>query len=129
MDFARAHPQHIVRSLAANIMKTELIKFIEKQTHLNANQITPELKVAEDIGFYGLDALIFFEEFFDEFNIRNLDEFDLELYIDGSVDFARKPFSWMKNLFIKSRRKYLNPDVTIGHLDKVVKKGEWFDER
>ena len=110
-------------------MKSELINFITSSTHLKTDEIKPELKLAEDIGLYGQEAIGFFEAFFKTFEIRNLDEFDAELYIDGSVDFAPRPINWIKNVLIKERRKYLKPDVTLGHLNKVVEFGKWTNEK
>lgn len=110
-------------------MKPELIEFITNRTHLKADQIKPETRLAEDVGFYGLDAISFFEEFFEKFEIENLDKFDVDLHIDGSVDFAPRPFNWLKNMLIKERRKYLRPDVTVGHLNKVIRYRKWFNEK
>ncbi len=110
-------------------MKQELIDFITNKTHLKVDEINSELKLAEDIGFYGLDAISFFEEFFEKFEIQNLDEFDIDLHIDGSVDFAPRPLNWIKNILIKERRKYLKPDVTMGHLEKVIEAGKWIDNK
>lgn len=110
-------------------MNSTLIEFIVKHTHLNAEQIKPELRLAEDIGFYGLDAISFCEEFFTTFKIENYEDFDSDLHIDGGPDFAPRPIQWLKNVFIKERRKYLRPDVTIGHLQKVIEKGKWFNEK
>lgn len=109
-----------------NFMNSELKDFIVKRTHLNEEQIKPELRLAEDIGYYGLDAITFFEDFFTTFKIKNYKDFDSDLHING--DFAPRPIQWLKNMFIKKRRKYLQPDVTIGHLQKVIEKGKWFNE-
>ena len=110
-------------------MNSELIEFITRTTHLKASQIKPETRLAEDIGFYGLDAISFFEEFFKEFEIQNLDEFDVDLHIDGSVDFAPRPLNWIKNILVKERRKYLRPDVTMGHLEIVIETRKWINEK
>lgn len=110
-------------------MNPKLIDFVVKNTHLKAGDIRPEMRLAEDIGYYGLDAISFFERFFSEFEIKNIESFDVDLHIDGSVDFAPRPLNWLKNILNKDRRKYLRPDVTLGHLDKVVEKGSWFNER
>jgi len=42
-------------------MNSELIKFIVKHTDLKVDDIKPELRLAQDIGFYGLDSISFFE--------------------------------------------------------------------
>lgn len=110
-------------------MNQELIDFIINRTQLKSEEIKPETKLAENIGFYGLDAISFFEEFFEKFKIQKLDEFDVDLHIDGRVDFGSRPLNWIKNILIKERRKYLRPDVTMGHLDKVIKLGEWENEK
>ena len=110
-------------------MRPELIKFLVTKTDLNEKEMKPELHLAKDIGFYGLDAVDFFEKFFDHFEIKNLDDFEEESHIDGSVDFKYEGQNWFKNIFRKDREKYLNPDVSIGHLNKVVEAGKWFNER
>ncbi len=110
-------------------MNQRFIDFVTQNTQLKAGDIKPELRLAEDIGFYGMDAIAFFESFFAKFEIKDIDSFDFDLHIDGSVDFTPRPLNWIKNLVKKERRKYLRPDVTLGHLDKVVEKGSWFNER
>jgi len=108
-------------------MNNELIEFITSRTHLKANEIKPDLRLAKNIGLYGLDSIGFFEEFFNEFEIEKLEEFDVNLHIDGGTDFAPQPLNWIKNLMMKKRRKYLRPDVTVGHLEKVIERGEWIN--
>lgn len=110
-------------------MDNNLTEFITKRTHLKADEIGSELRLAEDIGFYGLDAVTFMQEFFSEFKIENYDDFDFDLHIDGGPDFAPRPGNWLRSLFVKERRKYLRPDVSIGHLLKVIEKGKWFNEK
>ena len=110
-------------------MNSELKDFIVNHSHLKAEQIKPELRLAEDIGHYGLDAISFFEDFFTTFNIDNQEDFDSDLHINGGPDFAPRPIQWLKNMFIKKRRKYLRPDVTVGHLQKVIEQGKWFNEK
>lgn len=110
-------------------MKQELVDFIISRTHLRAEEIRPELRLSQDIGLVGLDSVMFFEEFFENFQIKNIEGFDADLHIEGSVDFAPRPLHWIKNILIKERRKYLRPDVTMGHLDKVLESGKWFNER
>lgn len=110
-------------------MDSELKKFIIYHSHLKADQIKPELRLAEDIGFYGLDAIIFIEGFFAAFEIDNYEDFDTELHIDGGPDFSPQPIEWIKKVFIKGRRRYLHPDITLGHLQKVKDKGKWFTDR
>ncbi len=106
-------------------MKQELIEFIAKRTHLQANEINSELRLAKDIGFYGLDSLQFFDDFFKEFHIQNREDFDIHLYIDGGQDFEPQPLNFIRNLFSK---RYNHPDVTLGHLEKVIEKGKWINE-
>ncbi len=110
-------------------MNPKLTDLIVKNTHLKASDIRPEMRLAEDIGYYGLDAISFIDSFFSEFEIKNTESFDVDLYVDRTVDFAPRPLNWLKNILNKDRRKYLRPDVTLGHLDKVVEKGSWFNER
>lgn len=110
-------------------MKSELKQFIVHHSHLKAEQIKPELLLAKDIGLYGMDAIIFFEDFFSTFKIENYEDFDSELHIDGGPDFVPRPIQWLKNLFIKKRRKYLRPDVSLGHLQNVINKGKWYNEK
>ncbi|MBO6517247.1 MAG: DUF1493 family protein [Bacteroidia bacterium] len=109
-------------------MNQKLIEFIVDKTQLKPADIKPETKLAGDIGFYGLDGILFFEEFFEKFNIQNLEEFDVTLHISGSVDFAPRPLNWIKNVLIKDKRKYLSPDVSMGHLEKVMDSGKWINE-
>jgi hypothetical protein len=112
-----------------NTMDAKFVDFIIARTHLKVDDIKPHLLLAEDIGFYGLDSIEFFEAFFAEFNVKNIEGFDADLHIDGGPDFVPRQLNWLKNLFIKNRRKYLNPDVSLGHLQKVLECGEWFNER
>lgn len=109
-------------------MNPKFTDFIIKRTDLKAEEITPELRLAEDIGFYGMDAIAFLDDFFAEFGIKNHEDFDTDLHINGGPDFTPRPLNWLKNLLIKNRRKYLRPDVSLGHLESVIEKGEWFNE-
>lgn len=68
-----------------------------------------------------------FERFFSTFEINNADNFNVDLYVDGSVDFAPNLLNWMKKIRNKERYKYLRFDVTIGHLEKVNETGISFD--
>lgn len=110
-------------------MNQKLVAFVIERTHLKAEEIKSELRLAEDIGLHGLDAIVFLEDFFAEFEIKNAENFDADLYIDGGPDFAFQPIAWIKNIINKDRRKYLRPDVTLEHLEKVIEWGEWIDER
>jgi len=71
----------------ANKMKQELIDFIARRTHLRLDEIKPELRLAEDIGFYGLDSMSFFKEFFEAFEIKNIEEFDIDLMLMADPTF------------------------------------------
>ncbi len=51
----------------------------------------------------------------------------MDLYVDGSVDFAPNLLNWMKKIRNKERYKYRRFDVTIGHLEKVNETGISFD--
>jgi len=51
----------ILKDNNGNSMNSELIKFIVKHTDLKVDDIKPELRLAQDIGFYGLDSISFFE--------------------------------------------------------------------
>ena len=110
-------------------MNPILIDFVVKRTMLKASDVIPELKLSDDIGLIGMDAVSFFEEFFEEFKIKNLEDFDFDLHIDTTADFAPQPFNWIKNIVLKNRRKYLKPDVSLGHLQRVIERGKWFSER
>ena len=76
-----------------------------------------------------MDAIGFMQNFFTEFHISNPEDFDLDAHIDGGPDFVPRPINWFKNIVIKERRKYLKPDVTLGHLDKVTSQRKWFNEK
>ncbi|MBO9703481.1 MAG: DUF1493 family protein [Sporocytophaga sp.] len=110
-------------------LDTKLTDFIIHNTQLKRDEIKPQLKLTEDIGYHGLDSITFIEAFFTEFEIKNIENFCFDLYIDGRPDFVPRPLNWTKNLIFKNGRKYLNPDVSLEHLQKVIDKGEWFNER
>ncbi|HOZ86245.1 MAG TPA: hypothetical protein PL029_00745 [Bacteroidia bacterium] len=110
-------------------MDPRIKKFIVEHTHLKNEDIKPELRLAEDIGLHGLDAISFFEAFFDEFQIKKQEDFDSALHIAGGPDIAPRPLNWLNNLLQPERRKYLRPDVSLGHLQKVVESGVWTNER
>ncbi|HSH67192.1 MAG TPA: hypothetical protein VLB84_15700 [Bacteroidia bacterium] len=64
-------------------MNSKLISFIVKYTDLNPEQTRPELRLGKDIGFYGLEAISFFEAFFSEFKIENIEDLDEALHVAG----------------------------------------------
>jgi hypothetical protein len=107
----------------------DLYIFINDKLDIDVNQLNPNTLLAQDLGIYGLDSIYFFDAFFDEFKLSNVEAFDSELYIDCGPDFKSSFKDWLKNIFIKERRKYLRPDISLGHLQKVIEKGEWFDEK
>ena len=110
-------------------MSPRLVDFVIRNSHLKQDEIRPDLRLAEDIGQYGLDAIGFFENFFTEFQVQNQEGFDFDAHINEGPDFVLRPLNWLRNMVSKERRKYLYPDVTLGHLDKVIAAGKWFNER
>ena len=118
--------EYIFESMETKINQ-ELIKFLSSRIDIEEKKIHFNTKLAGDLGVYGLDALYLFDDFFDVFKIQNIENFDSDLHIDGSVDFSFSFKDKIKNILIKERRKYLTPDVTIGHLNKVIEKGKWFN--
>lgn len=127
--FEKPTDTEVENVFSINCMNPRLIDFIVEHTHLEPAEIRPELRLAKDVGLYGLDALLFLEDFFTEFEITHTEAFDVDLHVSGSVDFAPRPLNWLKNILYKERRKFLSPDVTIGHLEKVLETGSWFSER
>jgi len=107
-------------------MNSRFIEFVALNTHLKTVEVLPDLKLYADLSIVGVEAIDFFENFFTTFKIQNIEEFNINLYIEGGPDFAPQPLKWIKNIVIKDRRKFLNPDVTLGHLNEVVERGEWF---
>ena len=107
-------------------MHPKFIQFIQKQTGLAPDALHPEAQLADDLGFYGLDAIAFFEQFFETFPLQNPEAFDADLHINGSVDFSQSISNWIRNRSNKERINYRNPDVTLAHLNEVVERGEWF---
>lgn len=108
-------------------MNPDFVAFVSQWTNRQPNELTPELKLANDLGIYGLDAIYFMEEFFTAFQIKNTDNFDSNLYLDGGPDFSTPFIDKLKNIFIKERRKYLTPDISLGHLNKVMEYSTWID--
>ena len=102
--------------------------FISKKLQIKPEEIDLNKKLSRDFGCCGMDALELFEDFFTTFNITNTDEFDSDLHIDGGPDFGPRPLSFIKNLLNRKRWKYLRPDVSIRHLEKVAEEGRWFNE-
>lgn len=110
-------------------MNQRLKEFLVRKIGVSSEKLTPASRLSEDLGCAGLDAVTLFNDFFLEFDIKNIEEFDADLHIDFSVDFVQRPLSRLKNLFNKNRWKYLRPDVTLGHLEKVIESGKWQNER
>ena len=94
-------------------MNPKLTDFLVRKIGISSEKLTSDTRLGHDLGCCGLDAVSLFEDFFEEFSIKNIEEFDAELHINFSPDFAPRPLYWLKNLINKERRKYLDPDVTL----------------
>jgi hypothetical protein len=110
-------------------MNPRLIDFLIQKIGATREELNPKTRLAQDLGCCGLDAVTLFNDFFTEFRIQNIEQFDEDLHIEFSPDYAPRPFYWLKNLLKKDRRKYLRPDVTVGHLDRVIELGYWLNEK
>ena len=106
----------------------ELIDFLTPRTNLKTEELKPGMYLAKNLGFYGLAALGFFEEFFEKFEIKNVEAFKANLYIDGGPDFGLNSKIWIAKFLNPKKSNRSNPDVSLRHLGFVIEGGKWFDE-
>ena len=108
-------------------MNPQLTAFLVRKIGATPENLKSKTLLVKDLGCCGLDAVQLFEDFFTEF--ENIEQFDADLHIDFSPDFTPRPLNWIRNLLSRDRWKYLDPDVTIGHLERVTASKKWYDER
>ena len=97
--------------------------FISKQTQVPVEQIKLDSLVEQDFSLASLDTIVFYEEFFEEFNILNPQDFNSDKYITSAPTKISVLF---KSIFDKDLRQKLKyEDVTVRHLIKIDQNKKW----
>lgn len=108
------------------IMLNKVIVFIAEHTGINELQLNENTKIEDDVGLAGLDTIEFYEDFFTEFQIVNLQDFDCKKFISPEnidlIDFLRSLFSK------KLKQEFAIKNITVKHLTNVALKRVWYDE-
>jgi len=98
-------------------MKDKVISFFVKKMN---KEIGVDSEI-NDMGYFGLDGWALMSDFFDEFEIRNSEDFEIySFFVEelSFIDFMKKGY--------KKRIKEKN-SLSINHLIKVAERKEWFD--
>ena len=108
-------------------MEEKVKEFVSSRLGVPKEQITMDSKIESDFGMAGLDTISFYDEFFQEFEIKNPEDFELDRYVTSeNLEIGLI----VKSIFSKSaRRKLKIEEVSINHLIKVAETKFWIGER
>ena len=107
-------------------MKEKVFEFLIQKLGVAYHDFNLNSKIESDFGLYGLDTFTFYEQFFKEFAIENLEDFEFDRYVSSE--------NWdigliIKSLFLNSaREKLMVKEVSIGHLVRVAETRLWTPE-
>ena len=108
---------------ASMTQEEKVFIFISKQTQVPVEQIKLDSLVEQDFSLASLDTIVFYEEFFKEFNIQNSQDFNSDKYITSAPTKISVLF---KSIFDKDfRQKLKYEDVTVRHLIKIAQNKNW----
>lgn len=107
-------------------MKEKVKEFVSSRLGIPIEKITMNSKIESDFGIAGLDTISFYDEFFQEFEITNVESFDIDRYVTPeNIEIGLL----IKSIFSKSaRRKLKIEDVSIRHLTNVAETKYWSKE-
>ena len=101
----------------------KVLIFISKQTQIPVKEIKLDSLVEQDFSLASLDTIVFYEEFFKEFNIQNPQDFNSDNHITTTPP---KMSVLIKSIFDKDLKKKLKyKDVTVRHLIKIAQTKNW----
>ncbi|UOQ76385.1 DUF1493 family protein [Hymenobacter sp. 5516J-16] len=105
----------------------EIVKiFVSNQLSIAKNKLSEDTRIEEDVRIAGLDTIIFYENFFKQFQIADPQDFAVKKYVT-SENF--EPFRLIKSVFSASERAKLKVrDTTLRHLTHVAMQKRWFEE-
>jgi hypothetical protein len=100
--------------------------FVSGKLGIDKSLLTESIKIEDDVGIGDLDTYTFYENFFDEFEIVNPDEFDINKYVTPDNQIV----NLIKGIFSKRHREKLNvKTTTLKHLTEVAMAKKWFEPR
>jgi hypothetical protein len=100
-----------------NDLSKKVVDFVSRETGIAADQLYPEFRIEKDAGIAGLDTLLFYEHFFDEFGIQP-DQFNPKKYVTPEIISLSESFK--KLISIKYRRDYRLRNITIQQLIHIA---------
>ena len=108
-------------------MKEKVKEFVSSRLRVPMDKITMKSKIESDFAMAGLDTISFYEDFFQEFEIKNPEDFELDRYVTSeNLEIGLM----IKSIFSKSDRQKLEvEEVSIEHLVKVAEAKCWIEER
>lgn len=99
--------------------------FIVPRLGISANDVRMDSMVETDFGLGGLDTISFYNDFFEAFKIRNIDDFNYDNHVTPDRINHRLIF---KSLFSrKSKLKSNYQDISVKHLINVIQIGTWVE--
>ncbi|GGG36088.1 DUF1493 family protein [Hymenobacter glacieicola] len=105
----------------------EIVKiFVSNQLGIAKNKLSEDTRIEEDVRIAGLDTIIFYEDFFTQFQIANPQDFAVEKYVTNENFIL---FRLIKSIFSASERDKLKvKNIMIRHLTYVAMRKRWFEE-
>lgn len=103
-----------------------IISIILKHSSFEKNELSLDTSLNLNIsGMSSYEALMFFNELVDEFNVKFPKDFDVSLYF--YTEGLELPNVLKKIIGLSPTRKMTTKNVTIKHIISVVDKKEWFE--
>nr|WP_275691469.1 DUF1493 family protein [Paraburkholderia sp. Cy-641] len=113
----------------------QLEKFLRERKYLSLREVLrPDMDIRWDLGMDGHDAVHFFPDFFEVFQIRSGD-FTYDKYFDGGgVNIFSTVCTLLFALFFKKFRKEVrekneSTKLTAGMLQRAIELGMWDSQR
>lgn len=102
----------------------KVVDFVSRETGIAADQLYPEFRIERDAGIAGLDTILFYEHFFDEFGIQP-DQFDPKKYVSPEIISIPELFKRITSR--KYRQEQRIHDITIQHLITIATINYWHE--
>jgi hypothetical protein len=107
-----------------NEVSERLKIFIEKERWQYEFPLTNDVRLYEDLGIYGDDAVEFLIAFGKEFNVDVSNFLAADYFKGEGIDFITPILNLFRNKRVTTNKKVL----TLGHLEKSIKAGRLDEE-
>jgi hypothetical protein len=107
-------------------MQDKILTFVSEELGIEKSKLSMNSKIEDDFGIAGLDTILFYERFFEKFEINDFQDFNINRHVTSE---RLIPKDLVKILFSKKyRTNNKTKQVTLRHLSNVAAKKIWHDE-